>query len=247
MKKTPRYAVVTPYYQESRETLERCLTSVENQMVKCDHFLVADGFPQTWVDERSVRHVKLPAAHGDYGDVARGLGALLAVAEGYAGIGFLDADNWYDADHAERCVEAGNAKPAPADLVIAKRRLIRPDGTALELVDEPDHVDTSCFWFQAGAFPYLHYWVTMPKEVSAIGDRIFARVVRERRLTAARTAKQTVNYFCLWESAYRTMGETPPPGAKPNIDSEPIFAWFLALSREERRRVIDLCGTNVAR
>jgi hypothetical protein len=39
-------------------------------------------------------------------DQTRGVGALLAISEGYKGIGFLDADNWYDRDHVERCCAA---------------------------------------------------------------------------------------------------------------------------------------------
>jgi hypothetical protein len=42
-----RFAIVTPYDRESGATLNRCLPSVKAQTVKCDHFLVADGFAQS--------------------------------------------------------------------------------------------------------------------------------------------------------------------------------------------------------
>src|SRR5260221_12772714 len=115
-----RFAIVTPYYQEPRATLERCIASVRAQTVGCDHFLIADGFPQTWIDEAQARHISLDQAHKDYGHVARGIGALLAVSEAYDGIGFLDADNWLDENHVAACVRAGSGG---ADLGIAKRRL----------------------------------------------------------------------------------------------------------------------------
>jgi hypothetical protein len=60
---------------------------------------VSDGFPQDWLDSANVRHIRLGRPHNDAGNTPRGLGALLAVSEGYDGIGLLDADNWYDEDH----------------------------------------------------------------------------------------------------------------------------------------------------
>lgn len=241
-----RYAVVTPYYREPRETLERCIASVTGQTVQADHFVIADGFPQDWLDRAVARHVRLPRAHDDYGNAARGFGALLAVAAGYEGIGFLDADNWYDPEHVERCTATGGALPQPADAVIAAMRLVRPDGTLLPAAVEANHIDTSCYWFCEGAYPLLHYWMTMPREVAGIGDRVFAKMIRERRLFLRQLAKPTVNYCCMWESLYRSVGEEPPPGAKPNIDSGTILAWYRALPEPERRRVTDLCGTSLA-
>lgn len=46
MRKIQRFAIVTPYYKESHETLDRCIGSVRRQTVAADHFLVSDGFPQ---------------------------------------------------------------------------------------------------------------------------------------------------------------------------------------------------------
>jgi glycosyltransferase involved in cell wall biosynthesis len=234
-----RFAVVTPYYKEPRETLERCMASVRAQTVGCDHFLVADGFPQDWIGESAVRHILLDRPHRDYGNVARGTGALLAVAEGYDGIGFLDADNYLDPDHVEACVVAGQGG---ADLVVAKRRLVRPDGSDFHLAEEPDHVDTSCWWFQPGSYHLLSLWVTIPREMTPIGDRVFSGLIDASRLTRAQAAKVTVNYTCMWEGVYRRFGETPPPGAKPDIDLPPVLEWMSALSGEKRRVVAKACG-----
>ena len=118
-----RYAIITPYYKEDRGVLERCIQSVKGQSVPADHFLISDGFPQDWLENAGVRHLRLGKAHSDAGNTPRGLGALLAASEGYDGIGLLDADNWYDKNHVEECCKAvySTTEP-PADLVFAKRR-----------------------------------------------------------------------------------------------------------------------------
>ena len=234
-----RFAVVTPYYQEARETLERCLASVRAQTVACDHFLVADGFPQDWIDGQGVRHIRLDQPHRDYGNVARGTGALLAAADAYDGIGFLDADNYLDPDHVEACVAAGQGG---ADVVVAQRRFVRPDGGDLQLAEEPDHVDTSCWWFQPGSYQLLSFWVTIPREMTPIGDRVFSGLIDASRLSRAQASKITVNYTCMWEGVYRRFGETPPLGAKPDIDLPPVLEWMCALTGEKRRVVARLCG-----
>src|SRR5215831_6452727 len=68
MIKSSRYAIVTPYYNEQRSVLERCVMTVKGQTVSADHFLVADGIPQDWLDQAGVRHIKLDQPHRDYGD-----------------------------------------------------------------------------------------------------------------------------------------------------------------------------------
>jgi glycosyltransferase involved in cell wall biosynthesis len=238
--KPPRYAIVTPYYKESCGQLERCIASVKAQTLAADHFMVADGFPQSWIEGTGVRHIVLDRAHGDYGNVARGEGALLAVAEAYDGIGFLDADNYLDPEHVALCVVAGKGAPLRPDVVVAKRRFVRPDGGDLRLAEEPHHVDTSCWWFQDGAYHLLPYWVTIPKEIAPIGDRVFSGLVDAARLTRAAVDAVTVNYTCLWEGVYRRFGETPPEGAKPDIDLKAVLRWIVALTGDKRRVVAKL-------
>jgi glycosyltransferase involved in cell wall biosynthesis len=236
---TARFAIVTPYYREERALLERCIASVKAQTVACDHLLVADGFPKDWIEDAGIRHIRLDRAHGDYGNAARGLGALLAVAEGYDGIGFLDADNWLDANHVAACVEAGRGG---ADVVIAKRRFLRTDGRDFHMAEEPGHVDTSCWWFQPGSYHLLSLWVTMPREISAIGDRVFSGLVDASRLVRREAGAITVNYTCLWEGMYRRFGVEPPPGAKPDIDLPPVLEWLCNLDLDKRRVVARLCA-----
>ena len=74
-----------------------------------DHFLIADGAPQDWIDHEGVRHIRLDRTHGDFGNVARSIGALLAAGERYDAVAFLDADNRIDPDHVARCLAAAQA------------------------------------------------------------------------------------------------------------------------------------------
>jgi glycosyltransferase involved in cell wall biosynthesis len=234
-----RFAIVTPYYREERPLLEPCIASVKAQTLSCDHILVADGFPQDWIDATGARHIRLDRPHVDYGNAARGVGALLAVAEGYDGIGFLDADNWLDANHVAGCVEAGRGG---ADVVVAKRRFVRLDGRDFQMAEEPGHVDTSCWWFQPGSYHLLSFWVTMPREISPIGDRVFSGLIDASRLVRSDAHAITVNYTCLWEGMYRRFGEEPPPGAKPDIDLPPVLEWLCNLDQAQRRVVARLCA-----
>jgi glycosyltransferase involved in cell wall biosynthesis len=148
MSDNARYAIVTPYYKEDKPLIERCISSVRRQTFPTDHFVVADGFPQAWIDDARVRHLKLDRAHGDFGNTPRGVGALIAIAEEYSGIGLLDADNWLENHHVEACLAAARAKGMPCDYVIAQRAFRRPDTTIMPVRDEQTiNVDTNCFFF----------------------------------------------------------------------------------------------------
>jgi hypothetical protein len=68
-----RYAIVTPYFRETRDALERCFRSVRRQTVAVDHIVVADGFAQQWIDGEPVRHLRLDICHDDFGGTPRGL------------------------------------------------------------------------------------------------------------------------------------------------------------------------------
>ncbi len=233
-----KFAIVTAYYKEDRSFLERCLHSVRQQSLAADHIVVADGFPQDWLDEAGIRHIRLDRRHGDYGNTARGVGALLAIAEDYVGIGFLDADNWLEPNHLSECLAAAVAPSGePYDYVIAQRNFKRPDETTLIVDDEPGHVDTNCFFFLPGAFYAIPRFAGIPRALSSLGDRIFYQELSTQPLRATVLKKKTVNYHCLWESLYRAAGEAPPAAAKPNIDQQPLIAWLNGLSPTHRNAV----------
>ncbi len=243
-----RYAMITPYCKEDEGLLRRCIDSVRNQSVRCDHLLIADGFPQAWIDRRPVRHIKLDRAHGDAGNAARGIGALLAIAEEYDGIGFIDADNWLDVNHIEACLEAASTCEGGAshcDYVIAQRRFRRPDETVMPIPEEIGHVDTNCFFFLRGAFSVVPRWATMPKAMALVGDRVFLMMLRQQPFRHVRAEKITVNYHCIWESCYWQLGERPPERAKPNVDANKVGAWLRSLPTRELEIVYRLVGVAV--
>ncbi len=243
-----RYAIITPYYKEPCDVLERCIASVRDQTVATDHFLVADGFPQDWVDSAGVRHIRLDSAHADFGDTPRGIGAMTAVSEGYEAIGFLDADCWLEPDHTEHCLElVQQAHSGACDYVIALRHERRPDGTIMDIgqVSPDKHVDTNCFFFLKTAFHVLPVWKSIPREISIVGDRVFYNAVRANALQPVLATRKTVNYTCMWESIYRAMGETPPEGAKPNPDHHAVKRWIADLSASDRSMINRLIQTKL--
>jgi hypothetical protein len=118
-----------------------------------------------------VRHIKLDVSHGDYGNTPRGIGAQLAISEGYCGVAFLDADNWYDSDHVQVCIEAAKSLTGnyiDCDYVIARRRLISPDFKSEVIISEGRSMDTNLYFFCPGSYFMVPYWNLMPKEVPAV-------------------------------------------------------------------------------
>ncbi|HXW71243.1 MAG TPA: FkbM family methyltransferase [Methylocella sp.] len=232
---SPRVAIITGYYKEERQLLERCIRSVRQQTITADHILVADGFPQDWIDTRDVRHIRLDRKHSDYGGTPRGIGSLLAIAEEYDAIGFLDADNYLEPNHLELALLAAS-RVAVCDYVIARRHFRRPDETIINVADEPIdlHVDTNCFLFLPGSFHAVMDFALIPRQLSALGDRIFYSNLKKKNLSSAIMPVKTVNYNCLWASVYAAAGEEPPPDAKPNIDHRPLQTWITRLTPRGR-------------
>lgn len=243
--------VITPYYKEDPALLRRCMASVQAQTVATDHLLVADGHPQEWIDAEPVRHLKLDRAHGDYGNTPRGIGALLAASEGYPAILLLDADNWLEPDHVQRCLQVAASTPG-TDFVATRRSFRRLDGSIMPIEEDPapGFIDTSCYAFFPGSYQALPLWALMPRQMSSVGDRIFAVSLGKAGLSGiAITDRPTVNYHCLWEAYYRGIGETPPADAKPTIDAAAVFEWWRSLGERERevlRRVTDVSEAEVA-
>jgi Glycosyl transferase family 2 len=224
-----RYLFVTPYYKETPDCLERCITSVKRQTIKADHILVADGFPQDWVDKANVRHLRLDRAHHDYGNTPRGIGALMGVAEGYNGMGFLDADCWLEPHHLEECLaQAEQVGLERCGFVAASRTLRRLDESVIQVIDEPltCHVDTSCLFLLPASFEALPVWTLMPRETSATCDRVFYLALRSRELIPAFSYKKTVNYTYTYAPLYRALGEMPPEPLKENPDHAGIARWI---------------------
>jgi len=97
----------------------------------------------------------------------------------------------------------------------------------------PENIDTNCLFFLEGSYHSLHHWVTIPRQLSAINDRVVVSALENYGLRPARVKDPTVFYECLWSTIYQSVGELPPPNAKPNVDSAPIYAWLDALPDRE--------------
>lgn len=250
-----RVAVITPYFKEESATLTRCIDSVRKQqhgseIAEIVHILVADGHPQSWLDTLGVRHIKLDRSHGDFGNTPRSIGAQLAASEGYDAIAFLDADNWFEPDHIGACGRVLLSASEPIDYVVARRRLVRDDGSRLPIAAADDesfaHVDTSCYFLSWSAFHTLGHWSVMPKPLSLVGDRIYRRALQTAGLRFAAVDHPTVNYLCTWSAFFEAIGETPPAYAKPNIDLSPVSRWWNRLDCRSKQVVERLAGCPVA-
>lgn len=228
-----RVAVITPYYKEPRAVLEKCMASVRKQTVPTEQIMVADGHPQDWIDGVPVRHLKLDTEHDDVGNTPRGIGALMAIAERYDAVTFLDADNWWEPNHVEECLKAAAQTP-DCDYVIAKRFMRRPDGSLLPHGENLNHVDTNCYFFLPGSYAVVPRWAMIPHGLAWIGDNVFWQMLQREPLVRAVTYNATVNYLCLYEMTYRARGEIPPEGFKPMRDTAAeVSAWLDTLSPRE--------------
>lgn len=236
-------AIVTPYYQEPPEVIARCLDSVAAQSLPAEHFVVADGHPQDWIAERPVRHLALDRSHANYGNTPRAIGALLAMAQGFDTIAFLDADNWFEPDHLEHCIGVYEGAGGDCDYVLGKRHLRRPDGRILEVAEQPGLFDgdTSCYVFFPGVFHMIPLWGTMPKEISSITDRVFFTALKAAGMKGRYAAKKTVNYVTLFQGAYVMAGEEPPEDGKW-IDLESVLDWMRSLEGRDKEIAERRCG-----
>ncbi len=69
------------------------------------HILVIDGDQSLQgITFPGVSCFHTPQPHLDYGNTARAIGSIEAVARDFDAIAYLDADNWYEPDHLEQMV-----------------------------------------------------------------------------------------------------------------------------------------------
>jgi glycosyltransferase involved in cell wall biosynthesis len=245
-----RVAIITPYWQEPRAVLERCIDSVAAQSVPAlsvlvDHLLIADGAPQDWLDAAAARHIRLDRNHADYGNVARGLGALLAAGERYDAIAFLDADNRIDADHVALCLAAAqDAADDPPDVVIARRRFELPDGTPVNAAEDPGLIDTNCLFLLPGGFPVIARWALIPHPLAGIGDRVFHAALVSAGSRMVVTDRPSVTYLSQWAVHYAAAGRPLPADAR-SIDLGAIADWLSSQTPTERSMIDHLIGARV--
>ena len=237
-----RICVITPYFNEGREVLLRCLASVQSQCIPVDHILVADGHPQSWIESHDrVTHVVMRKNIGDFGDTPRSLGFLLGMRSDYDILQFLDADNVLMRDHFEAVLDhfRGVATADFPDIVVARRHMLRPDGSILPVgVPEDDarrHIDTNCYVFYRTAFDLGLKWSFIPKQLAFMDDRVFYGMLVAADVKIRFNERKTVGYTCLWEGAYRQVGEEPPPNCR-NVEGHraAALAWWRTLDHHSK-------------
>lgn len=222
-----KIAVITPYYKEPLEVLRQCYEGVKSQNISADHFFIADGFPNQELISWDVKHITLPQAHNDNGNTPRGIGSILADAEGYDFIAYLDADNWFHPGHLESLVNLWSK--TKANICSSLRTYHSMEGVKLNIREVADfsleYIDTSCYLIHRSAFEALDIWTKMPKQLSPICDRVFLAALRNKRFKFASTRNQTVAFRSQYKQHYLAAKMPPPAQIKDNIEIEPL-AWL---------------------
>lgn len=208
-----KIAVVTPYFQEPLDILQRCHASVLAQTVECTHLLVADGHPRSEVETWRADHLVLAASHGDNGNTPRGLGGISALNRGFDGVAFLDADNWYAPNHLETILNT--VAESDADIVFSDRHVVLSTGEICPYDDidirERRFADTSSMFIRSTAPFLLLTWALMDQSLSPICDRVMCAAIQARGARTAWTGHQTVYYETRWRSHFAALGKSPPP------------------------------------
>jgi glycosyltransferase involved in cell wall biosynthesis len=212
-----KVAVITPYYKESVDILRKCHDSVMAQNLACDHIMVADGYPCKEIENWPIQHIALPSSHGDYGNIARGLGGIFAAQHNYEFIAYLDADNWYKPNHIESLVTLQNS--TQLEICSSLREFYTDQGVCINGLFEQSenthkHIDTNCLLIHRNAFKYLDVWLKIPKELSVVGDRIFYKNLLRNGAHFAFSDLRTVCYTTLYKIHYLAARLPLPTNAK---------------------------------
>ncbi len=237
-----KVAVITPHWNTAVLALHRNIESVANQKTNHDvhHFLIADGYNCDQQDAviksfPNTTHIRLPVDCDDVGATPSVIGAYVARALGYEAFMFLGDDNIFLDDHVESCVN--KHLNTQAEVVVARRFFMTPDGEQLHIPEEPGHVDANCLALFGRSIRYAHMMTMMPKPLLEINDRIFRQVLMSR-FKFAFTDKATVGYTTKWASHYRYLGREVPSWAKENAGRNAQI-WFGKCSEDVKKDWMD--------
>lgn len=207
-----KVAVVTPYYKEPIEVLDRCINSVKAQThPDVFHVLVSDGYP-TVITE----HTILSPSNSDSGDTPRLMGAGYAASQGADAILLLDADCWIDPEHIQIMIEA--LKAFDAGIVTCPRKVYDKFTSEYMGVDiESDGVDfndTNCILVTSKFFNVFSSWGFKPVGQGFIGDRYFWNACIRSGARIARTTLTMSNYPSDFAHHFTMFGKPIPDEAK---------------------------------
>ena len=205
----PKIAVITPCYTESDDYLLDCFTSVKNQgLTNVSHFFISDGTSLSILDTLPIRHIKLDTTHNDNGNTPRAIGSLLAIAENFDFITYLDADNYYLDNHLASMVDLFSIRKY--DVVSSLRVFLDLYGKVIPYNKSKEnrgtHIDTSCFMLGRKAFPFATIWASMPKPLSPVCDRVFLQKLFLSGLRVGSTKQKTVAFRSQYKMHYEETG-----------------------------------------
>lgn len=240
MSNKPIFAVITAYYKEPLEVIQRAISSVKNMdpsSFEIRHYLIADGYPQAELLNTHKFHFTLNQSHSDFGDTPRLVGSMIAIREGATGLMFLDADNIVYSNHLKLCCE--KYINDESNIILTKRDWLHINGSQLNFKSEEDenysHVDTGCFTFFDEAIFEIFKWALIPKELSGFGDRYFWNLLRSSRKNFGATGLPTVGYTCTWRDVYEKLGlEIPDDVPDQKLDMDFQRKFFDGLSNQKR-------------
>lgn len=229
----PRIAVITPYYREPREMLWQCHRSVLDQGVDATHFLIADGFAVPEIDSWNAHHIRLPSAHADNGNTPRGRGSLLAKAEGFEFIAWLDADNWYHANHLASLLALHRQTASPICSSFRTFHALTGEPLAITEADEDalQHIDTSCYLIHESNFDLLRIWLDMPRIVAPLCDRVFLDAILKTGRSIRSTGQRTVAFRTQYACHYQAAGKPVPDGAKGTDFADAAWQYLRARAK----------------
>jgi hypothetical protein len=154
---------------------------------------------------------------------------MLADAEGYDFVAYLDADNWYHPNHLASLLEMHRRTGAP--VCTSFRTFHHPDGTLLniteQLEDQLRHVDTNCLLVHRAAFEALAVWLRLPRKLATMCDRVFLAALRHGRFSVVSTRERTVAYRTLHELHYTQAGLPLPAGYKSKELMREAADWLM--------------------
>ena len=230
-----KIAVITPYYKESIDYLQKCHQSVLSQAldvdIDIDHFFIADGHPNDVVASWPIKHVVLPVAHADNGNTPRAIGSVLARVEGYEYIAYLDADNWFHPNHIQSLLNLRMA--SGADVCTSFRTIHTLDSVELNIQEKSElelkHVDTSCLMLHRNAFEAVDMWLQIPKQLAPVCDRVFLKGLMHKRFKILSTRMKTVAFRSQYRTHYLQSGLPPPIDSKDDVNKD-AYQWLLTLN-----------------
>lgn len=220
-----KVAIITPYYKESNEVLQRCMESVWNQTHKdIMHVMVADGHPNQMVEHCTEHHIVTPPC-ADTGSTPRLMGCAYASAKGADAMILLDADCWLEPRHVEILLMVLERSEG-ASIITYPRLVYTKDGSQVMGIcsgsDGTTFNDTNCYFITRPAFHIMSSWGFQPLNWGLYSDRPVWAAAVNSNIPMVRTNSVMVNYPSDHIGHYRAFGFPIPDDAIEIRDKEGV-------------------------